>query len=173
MSRPGFQVPNVTVTSARTAVPSTTPVSASTPLGRSTATTVAADRPASPASVAYGSRRPPFPPMPSMPSRIRSAVSMAGATAGSSGLTMRPPAARTAAAPPSWILEPVAPGHSAGARRGRRGARAPGAGGRGAEGAAAVVAAAGQHHGAGAVDAAQQLGADPGQAGRGPLHQRP
>ena len=39
ISRPGFQVPKVTVTSARTAGPSTTPVSASIPLGRSTATT--------------------------------------------------------------------------------------------------------------------------------------
>ncbi len=40
ISRPGFQVPNVTVTCACTATPSTSPVSASTPLGRSTATTV-------------------------------------------------------------------------------------------------------------------------------------
>jgi hypothetical protein len=39
ISSPGFTTPNVTVTSARIAGPSTTPVSASMPLGRSTATT--------------------------------------------------------------------------------------------------------------------------------------
>src|SRR5512144_3325836 len=40
-SKPGLPVPNVTVTSARTATPSTRPVSASTPLGTSTDTTAA------------------------------------------------------------------------------------------------------------------------------------
>ena len=40
-SSPGLSVPKVTVTSAQTASPATVPVSASTPLGRSTATTVA------------------------------------------------------------------------------------------------------------------------------------
>src|SRR6201999_4471954 len=54
MSRPGFQVPKVTVTSARTAVPFTTPVSASTPLGRATATTVPIDWPARAASRVVG-----------------------------------------------------------------------------------------------------------------------
>src|SRR5450755_952225 len=41
ISKPGFQVPNVTVTWACTAAPATTPVSASTPEGTSTASTVA------------------------------------------------------------------------------------------------------------------------------------
>ena len=40
MSSPGLYVPKVTVTSARTASPRTSPLSAATPLGRSTATTV-------------------------------------------------------------------------------------------------------------------------------------
>ncbi len=38
---PGLMAPNVTVTSAATAAPATVPVSASTPLGTSTATTIA------------------------------------------------------------------------------------------------------------------------------------
>ncbi len=105
ISRPGFRVPNVTVTSAWTAAPSTTPVSASTPLGRSTATTTAGDRAASPASVAWGSRRPPWPPMPSRPSRIMSAAPRAAGA--SSGLASRPPASRSAAAPSSWTREPA------------------------------------------------------------------
>ena len=42
-SRPGLRLPNVTVTSARTAAASTSPVEASTPLGTSTATTVASE----------------------------------------------------------------------------------------------------------------------------------
>src|ERR1700760_2226406 len=91
MSRPGFQVPNVTVTSAWTAVPSTTPVSASTPLGRSTATTVADDSLARPASVAYGSRSPPLPPMPSIPSRKRSGPAVGAGAPPASGPPPRPP----------------------------------------------------------------------------------
>ena len=77
ISSPGLNVPNVTVTSARTAGPSTSPVSASMPLGRSTARVVAAELAASCASVANGSRRPPLPPMPSSPSMIRSACPIA------------------------------------------------------------------------------------------------
>ncbi len=98
MSRPGFQVPKVTVTSARMAAPATTPVSASTPLGRSTATTMAPSwraRSVRSASSAAGGLSPPRPPMPSSPSMIRSARSMA---ARSSAGPMRPPARRRAAA---------------------------------------------------------------------------
>jgi hypothetical protein len=53
ISSPGLIAPNVTVTSARTAGPSTAPVSASMPLGKSTATTVA------PACRAFGPGREP------------------------------------------------------------------------------------------------------------------
>ena len=107
ISRPGFRVPNVTVTPASIAAPSTTPVSASTPLGRSTATTTAGERAASPAREACGSRRPPRPPMPSSPSRIRSAAPRAAGTAGSSGPACRPPAARSAARPASCTRDPA------------------------------------------------------------------
>ena len=76
ISSPGLIAPKVTVTSAWTAGPSTAPVSASMPLGRSTATTVAPAclaRAACRARPANGSRSPPRPPMPSRPSMIRSA----------------------------------------------------------------------------------------------------
>ena len=78
ISSPGLTAPNVTVTSARTAGPSTSPVSASMPDGRSTATVGSRrELAASCASVAYGSRRPPLPPMPSIPSMMRSACPIA------------------------------------------------------------------------------------------------
>src|ERR1700744_1462186 len=163
MSRPGFQVPKVTVTSARTAAPSTTPVSASTPLGRSTATTVAADCPARPASVAYGSRSPPWPPMPSIPSRIRSAASMGAARSGSWGAG--DPAPRAPQGGRAALVDP-GPG-----RHGQHGGAPAGQLGRGVESVTAVVPAAGQHHDPGSVDPAEQLAADGGQASGRPLHQ--
>src|SRR5947209_13187103 len=63
---PGLRQPNVTVTSAGTASPGTAPVSASTPDGTSTATTVA--RRAFATAAAASGRSPPLPPMPTMPS---------------------------------------------------------------------------------------------------------
>ena len=120
MSRPGLSAPNVTVTSARTAGPSTAPVSASMPLGRSTATTVASlsSRACSAAAArpANGSRRPPRPPMPSRPSMIRSARAMASAR---SPVT-RPPAARRSAVPPSWAFGPAVIAVTAAPRRASR-----------------------------------------------------
>ena len=125
ISSPGLTAPNVTVTSARTAGPSTSPVSASMPLGRSTATVTPAAPAARCASVAYGSRSPPRPPVPSIPSTIRSArpitrrascpVSYLAPVSGrvSSGsrggvtVTTRPPCLRSAAAPPGWIFWPA------------------------------------------------------------------
>jgi hypothetical protein len=50
---------------------------------------------------------------------------------------------------------------------------APGQPGTGIQGVAAVVTAAGEHHDPGPVDLPGQAGADRGQPGRGPLHQRP
>ena len=121
MSRPGLITPNVTVTSARTAGPSTAPVSASMPLGRSTATTVAPcvaprARSAAAARPANGSRRPPRPPMPSRPSMIRSARAMACRR---SPVT-RPPAARSAAVPPAWAFGPAVIAVTAAPRRASR-----------------------------------------------------
>ena len=110
ISRPGLSVPKVTVTSARTAGPSTAPVSASMPLGRSTATTVAPACRACPARAARpanGSRSPPRPPMPSRPSTIRSAVSIRAAAFPVSSVT-RPPASRSAVLPPGCTLDPAA-----------------------------------------------------------------
>ena len=75
MNSPGLAAPNVTVTSARTAGPSTAPVSASTPLGTSTATTY--DACAAIASSAAAARRAPRPPMPTNPSTTRSASRIA------------------------------------------------------------------------------------------------
>ena len=120
ISRPGLITPNVTVTSACTAGPSTAPVSASMPLGRSTATTVAAPRRACPAAAARpakGSRRPPRPPMPSRPSMIRSAPAMASPA---SAPVTRPPAARSSAVPPAWAFGPAAIAVTAAPRRASR-----------------------------------------------------
>ena len=142
ISRPGLIAPNVTVTSARTAGPSTAPVSASVPLGRSTATTVGpagrrlSGAPDLACSVrrarpAKGSRRPPRPPMPSRPSMIRSARAITPpasrrrpSSPGSQGPpgspgppASRPPAARSPARPPSWTFGPAAIAVTAAPRR--------------------------------------------------------
>ena len=79
-NKPGLRQPNVTVSCAQIAADgsATAPVSASTPLGRSTATTTAADAPARAASSAAGERKAPAPPMPRIPSSTRSAVSIRG-----------------------------------------------------------------------------------------------
>src|SRR5690606_37054895 len=79
-SSPVFHAPIVTVTPARTALPSTRPVDASTPLGTSTATTGAPARPSISASPAYGSRNAPETPIPTSPSTISSAFSTASRT---------------------------------------------------------------------------------------------
>ena len=175
ISSPGLSAPKVTVTSALTAGPSTAPVSASMPLGRSTATTVApacracSARAARPAN---GSRRPPRPPMPSRPSTIRSAPVMSGAIrpAGVPGVIGHP-AARLAQ---RGGAAGVNPGSGRDRGNGRAAAGQPGAG---VERVAAVVPAAGQHDHAGAVHVsrlpAQQGGADRGEPGGGPAHQRP
>ena len=78
-SRHGLAAPNVTVTSATTCAAGVSPVSGSTPLGRSTATTTG--RPGVPAGgsaatmLAAGSRSPGEAPRPTMPSTTRSAAS--------------------------------------------------------------------------------------------------
>src|SRR5690606_18477619 len=73
-ARAGLRHPNVTVTPARTAGPTTAPVSTSTPDGTSTATTSGRGCSASSAATASaaGPRSPPRPPMPTMPSMTRS-----------------------------------------------------------------------------------------------------
>ena len=71
------RLPNVTVRSARTASPSTAPVSASTPLGTSTATTQPSAAFALVASAAASSRSGPLAPMPTSPSTMASASSIA------------------------------------------------------------------------------------------------
>nr|MCF0098861.1 hypothetical protein [Streptomyces sp. MH191] len=96
----GLWVPKVTVRSARIAGPRTSPVSASTPLGRSTATTAASPSATSSASRAAFGRRPPRPPMPTMPSTTRRARRSGGPA--SSGAAVVPPARRRAARPPGW-----------------------------------------------------------------------
>ena len=122
---------------------------------------------ASVASVAYGSRSPPRPPMPSMPSMIRSAGGPAdrpgGRALGPGDASCRPRAEPPC--PPSWTRPPAADRGHPRAAPGQPGARV--------KRVAAVVAAAGQHDDARAVDPPEQAGADRRQPGRGPLHQRP
>ena len=91
-------VPKVTVRSARTCGPSSSPVSTSTPEGTSTATT---GMPSSSASAAAAAGRSPGrPPMPTMPSTTTSGACP------SSGVHQPPPAASSAASPASWWLDP-------------------------------------------------------------------
>ena len=165
---PSFSAPNVTVTSARTATPATSPVDASTPLGTSTATTVAATSQSAirVASRAIGSRSAPVAPMPTIPSRTRSAREPAAATVRS---RCRPPATRlrrtqrrrkrrasptqsAAAHPPARPARQAA--HRRTARR-RRCRRNP----------ASTTTRD-------AVDRAEQRGAPASQSERGALHQR-
>jgi hypothetical protein len=112
-SRHGLGAPKVTVTSARTWAAGVSPVSGSTPLGRSTATTSGPGPSARSASrvatrVAAGSRNPGDPPRPTSPSSTRSARRRSSpATRGASSVpTRRPPAARRAARPSAWTAGP-------------------------------------------------------------------
>ena len=95
----GLSTPKHTVTSAATASPATAPVSVSTPLGTSTATTGTPDASTARTTPAAGSRTAPEPPMPRIPSRTRSARATTASTDGSSQATMRAPADLAAAAP--------------------------------------------------------------------------
>ena len=155
-SSPGLSVPKVTVTSARTATPSTSPVDASTPLGTSTATTqrlgqVARRRSPLPRAV----RR--CPPMPRIPSMTRSARRGTASTT------------RDHRCGAASRVRPRAPGR----RAARASTRAPRAASQrsGDERVAAVVAAADEQHDARAVDPRQQVGAHRREAGGGALHQ--
>src|SRR4051794_31055362 len=123
-SRQGLGAPNVTVTSATTCGPGVSPVSGSTPLGRSTATTTAG--PGIPAGgsaatrPAAGSRSPGDAPRPTVPSTTRSAP--ASSAPPSSGSACRPPAASNAASPCSCT---AAPSRTASTRAPLRASRAP------------------------------------------------
>ena len=88
--------PNVTVTSARTAGWLTSPVSASTPEGRSTAT-IGVSGSTDANTVAAAGRSGPCPPIPTTPSTTTSSEL-------GSGSTTRPPARRNAANPPACAL---------------------------------------------------------------------
>ena len=98
-TRARLSTPKHTVTSACMASPATWPVSESTPLGTSTATTGTPDASTARTAPAAGSRTAPAPPMPRIPSRTRSAAAMTAATCGSSQARIRVPAARAAPAP--------------------------------------------------------------------------
>ena len=123
---PGLSVPKVTVSAARTAAPSTAPVSASTPLGRSTATT---SRSCScPTSSAESARSGPRPPIPTRPSSTRApGRARSEGTCSDEAAPTRPPADSSAArasgrgVPVSTAVTPApraanrAPAHSASA----------------------------------------------------------
>src|SRR5699024_6764812 len=101
-------------------MPDTSPVSASIPLGRSTAITGAGAPAAAAASVAYDSRRPPRPPIPSSPSTIRSAPNRSVSSSSDSvKARTRPPAARSAAAPSSCRRDPAVSAHTTAPRAAR------------------------------------------------------
>ena len=102
-TRPGLSTPKQTVTSARTASPATLPVSESTPLGTSTATTGIPAPSTARTALAAGSRRAPTPPIPRIPSRTRSAPATSWSTSGSAHASTRTPAARAAAVPATCI----------------------------------------------------------------------
>ena len=102
-TRPGLSTPKQTVTSARTASPATLPVSESTPLGTSTATTGTPAPSAARTALAAGSRRAPTPPIPRIPSRRRSAPAISWSASGSAHASTRTPAARAAAVPATCI----------------------------------------------------------------------
>ena len=164
ISRPGFQVPNVIVTSAWMAAPAASPVSASMPLGRSTATTRPAARCAAAASDAAGSRRPPRPPIPSSPSMTRSAAAITACACWSAASISRPPGAAQRGGPALVDTRSRADGCDH-----RAAGREPGTG---VQGVPAVVPAARQHGHARSVDRSEQARAGRRQAGRGTLHQR-
>ncbi len=159
-SRPTLYAPNVTVTSASTCSPSTVPSSTPTPLGTSTATTVASSRCTRCQTSAASGRSPPEPPMPTIPSRTRSAA---------------PTAATLPAAGRAQRGEPLGV-HLVRTQQQRLDAGATAGQPRtGVQRVPAVVAAAGQHQHPGPVDTAagpaQQVGAGGGQAGRRTLHE--
>ena len=125
ISSPGLITPKVTVTSARTAGPSTAPVSASMPLGRSTATTVAPACLASSGLPRQAGERLPQPAPPAdaeqavddqvsavhqvgMSARIASTRIASTRIASRESPITRPPAARRAAVPPWCALGPAA-----------------------------------------------------------------
>ena len=151
-------VPNVTVTSARTCAPSSSPVSTSTPDGVSTATT---GGPATRRSAAAASSRsPPRPPIPTIPSTTTSGRVVEGAPWRTLNRTTRPPARRNAATPPSWAWSDEQPGLDRAAAAGQHRA--------GVQRVAAVVAGADQQQHPPAVGASRA-----GRARRTPVPPRP
>ena len=123
------------VAAARTAAPGTAPVSASTPLGTSTASVRAAG--AHSASRAAAGRSPPLPPMPTIPSSTRSAAASTLSSPGSPASRMTTPLRRAAAAPASCSRADTANAVTAAPRVGEPGRRE--------QRVAAVVAAADEH----------------------------
>ena len=160
MSRPGLYVPKVTVASARTAVPRTSPVSASMPLGRSTATTVPRTSPMQPLGLL---------PQAALAADADDAVEdqvglgQGALGAGVGGHHASARRAQGAQAPGVGAVGGEQDGGDAGA--------APGEPGPGVERVAAVVAAAGQQGDTGPVDPVEQVGAGGGEPGCRALHE--
>ena len=156
----GLATPKVTVTSAQTCSPGVAPVSGSTPLGRSTATTRASSGTA-PTSRAASSRSPGRPPMPSMPSTTTSARGRA--RPGSPCRRRDDPPAGRGQRGQAGLVRLVRDQHRVDPRPAR------GQPGTGPQRVAAVVAGADEQHQARAVHAAgQQLGDGDGERRRRP-----